>query len=122
MARDRGWHPSERELDWNDTISAAPIEGCVAPHWLDVPELALPEPSTPWEPAKQLIDYLRALFEEGDHVAYVTESFLDKDKRRPTRGYWDRTAGQLIAELRKCGGDIGRVLGDYDSGWAFDLL
>lgn len=117
MARDRGWHPSERELDWNDTISAAPIEGCVVdPHWLDVPELALPEPSTPWEPAKQLIDYLRALFEEGDHVAYVTESFLDKDKRRPTRGYWDRTAGQLIAELRKCGGDIGRVLGDYDSG------
>ena len=36
------------------------------------------------------------------------------DRRRPTRGCWDRTAGQLIAELDTCGGDIGKVVGDCD--------
>ena len=30
------------------------------------------------------------------------------------KGNWDRTAGQLIEALAKCGGDIGSVIGDYD--------
>ena len=30
------------------------------------------------------------------------------------KGAYDRTAGQLIELLDKCGGDIGSVLGDYD--------
>lgn len=47
-------------------------------------------------------------------MAYVTESFMADDRRRPTRGCWDRTAGQLIAELDTCGGDIGKVVGDCD--------
>lgn len=119
LARDHGWAgPTDVELDWNDEIRIAPTSGVegriVDPHWLDVPELAIPDADTPWDPAAQLIAYLRALFEPGDHVAYVTESFMDKDKRRPTKGCWDRTAEQLIQELQTCGGDLGRVLGDYD--------
>lgn len=119
LARDHGWAgPTDVELDWNDEIRVAPASGVegrvVDPHWLDVPELAIPDADTPWDPAAQLIAYLRALFEPGDHVAYVTESFMDKDKRRPTKGCWDRTAEQLIQELQTCGGDLGRVLGDYD--------
>ena len=31
----------------------------------------------------------------------------------PTKGAYDRTAGQLIEELSRCNGDIGAVLGDY---------
>lgn len=31
----------------------------------------------------------------------------------PTKGAYDRTAGQLIEALSKCNGDIGAVLGDY---------
>lgn len=117
LARDHGWAgPTDKELDWNDEIHVTPSgEGrIVDPHWLDVPELAIPAADAPWDPAAQLTAYLRALFEPADHVAYVTESFMDKDKRRPTKGCWDRTAEQLIAELSTCGGDLGRVLGDYD--------
>lgn len=119
LARDHGWTGSaDVELDWNDEIRVAPASGVegrvVDPHWLDVPELAIPPADAPWDPAAQLIAYLRALFEPSDHVAYVTESFMDKDKRRPTKGCWDRTAEQLIKELQACGGDLGRVLGDYD--------
>ena len=118
LARDHGWTgPADKELDWDDEIHVAPaaVDGrIVDPHWLDVPELAIPDADAPWDPAAQLSAYLRALFEPADHVAYVTESFMDKDKRRPTKGCWDRTAEQLIAELSTCGGDLGRVLGDYD--------
>ena len=115
LAREHGWTgPPGHALGWNDTISS-PGEGClVDPHWLDVPDLALPDADAPWHPAAQLIDYLRALFEPTDFVAYVTESFQDKDKCRPTKGHWDRTAEQLITELEKCGDNLGKVLGDYD--------
>lgn len=118
LARDHGWAgPADKELEWDDEIHVTPAGAdgrIVDPHWLDVPELAIPDADAPWDPAAQLIAYLRALFEPADHVAYVTESFMDKDKRRPTKGCWDRTAEQLIAELSTCGGDLGRVLGDYD--------
>lgn len=115
LARDHGWTgPEGHELGWDDVLQAHEEGRVVDPHWLDVPDLALPDPTAPWDPAAQLVDYLRALFEPSDHVAYVTESFLDKDRRRPTKGCWDRTAEQLIAELQACGEDLGSVLGDYD--------
>ena len=81
------------------------------PRWVESHDLALPEQ---WDPVDQLRRYLQALFEQDEHVAYVTESFMADDRRRPTRGCWDRTAGQLIAELDTCGGDIGKVVGDCD--------
>ncbi len=121
LAYDSGWAgPAGHGLGWGDAIAVRDAPGpdesgrVVDPRWLDVPELSIPGPDAPWDPAAQLADYLRALFEAGDYVAYVTESFLDKDRPRPTRGCWDRTAGQLLAELETCGGDLGRVLGDYD--------
>ena len=96
LARDHGWAgPADKELEWDDEIHVTPeaADGrIVDPHWLDVPELAIPDANAPWDPAAQLIAYLRALFEPADHVAYVTESFMDKDKCRPTKGCWDRTA------------------------------
>lgn len=115
LARDHGWSgPEGHALDWDDVIRAPEDGRVVDPHWLDVPDLAIPAPDAPWDPAGQLIAYLRALFEPADYVAYVTESFLDKDRRRPTKGCWDRTAEQLIAELEQCRGDLGAVLGDCD--------
>ena len=47
-------------------------------------------------------------------MAYVTESFMAADRRRPAKGCWDRTAGQLIEELDACGDDVGKVMGDCD--------
>ncbi len=65
-------------------------------------------------PADQLKRYLQALFEPDEYVAYVTESFMAADRRRPAKGSWTRTAGQLITELDACGGDLGKVVGDCD--------
>ena len=78
---------------------------------MEAHDLALPEQ---WDPVDQLRRYLQALFEEDEYVAYVTESFMADDKRRPAKGSWTRTAGQLLAELGTCGGDLGKVLGDWD--------
>ena len=65
----------------------------------------------------EIFTYLETLFEAGDNVGYVTETWEseDKGKRRylPTKGACDRTAGELIQQLKSCGGDIGAVLGDY---------
>ena len=101
LARDHGWGgPAGHALDWNDVIDApaAKTEGRVVdPHWLEVQELAIP---ADWDPADQLVRYLQALFEPEEHVAYVTESYLRDDRYAPTKGCWDRTAGQLIEELR----------------------
>lgn len=116
MAYAHGWPgPAGHELDWNDSISTGSDSSqdgrLVDPRWIESHELALPDQ---WDPADQLIRYLRSLFEPDEHVAYVTESFVADDRRRPTKGCWDRTAGQLIAELESCGGDIGKVVGDCD--------
>ena len=70
------------------------------------------EPET-WDPTAQLIKYLETLFEAGENVGYVTASWEKDGRYLPTQGNWDRTAGQLIEQLSKCGGDIGSVLGDY---------
>lgn len=116
IAYSHGWSgPAGHALDWNDDIASDPgaqPEGRVVdPRWVEAHELALPDH---WDPADQLKRYLRALFEADEYVAYVTESFMADDRRRPTRGCWDRTAGQLITELDKCNGDLGKVVGDCD--------
>lgn len=68
------------------------------------------------DPVHEIITYLRARFEPSEYVGYVTSVYEDSEtgKLSPTRGNYDRTAGQLIDLLEKCGGDIGSVLGDAD--------
>ena len=116
LAYSHGWSgPEGHALDWNDDISASTstqTEGrLVDPRWVEAHELDLP---AEWHPADQLKRYLQALFEPDEYVAYVTESFMAADRRRPAKGSWTRTAGQLITELDACGGDLGKVVGDCD--------
>ena len=68
------------------------------------------------DPVQEIITYLRTRFEPDEYVGYVTTVYEDKEngKLSPTRGNYDRTAGQLIDQLEKCNGDIGSVLGDAD--------
>lgn len=111
FAKERGWTPVSggHELTWEDEIRD---DGVIVDHrWLENKELNIPEQ---WNPAQQLITYLETLFEASENVGYVTESWNKDGRFLPTKGCWDRTAGQLIEELSKCGGDIGRVLGDYN--------
>ena len=113
LAYEHGWSgPAGHALDWGDELTVGPQQpALVDPRWVEEQELHLPDT---WEPAQQLKSYLQALFEPDEYVAYVTESFMAADRRRPAKGCWDRTAGQLIEELDACGGDVGKVMGDCD--------
>lgn len=110
MAREMGWNPEYgHELNWDDTIQDELV--VVNKHYIE--EIEIAEPSI-WEPAKELSRYLETLFESTENVGYVTESWEKDGRHMPTKGCWDRTAGQLIEALSKCNGDIGSVVGDYN--------
>ena len=137
LAKERGMPAAEsRALDWDDEISyEAPEEHVVVNrNWVEGREI---NPPADWNPAREIIRYLEALFEPEDKVGYVMQSYEKDGKFIPAnKGAYDRTAGQLIAHLSKCGGDttsrsrhpergmdaaqssvggdIGAVLGDYN--------
>ncbi len=116
MAYSRGWQGAawDSAMDWNDAVSPAgtpPDTALIDRRWIERQELTIPED---WQPEKQLIAYLETLFEPNENVGFVTKSRHRDGRYTPTEGFWDRTAGQLIESLSKCGGDIGAVIGDYD--------
>lgn len=126
LAKDHGWvnpyssdsegaHEGAHELDWNDTIDRD--YRVIDKNWIEGKEIHEP---TAWNPVQEIIKYLEALFESSENVGYVTESYPkvndetgEIEKWLPTKGAYDRTAGQLIEQLSKCNGDIGAILGDY---------
>lgn len=107
MAKERGFNPKPYEGDgvmaWDDTISfdGDSYEDVTAPD--------------DWTPTAQLIEYLEGLFDKDDFVGYVTNDvWQDKDGRwAPSKGVYDRTAGQLIASLQKHPDDLGATVGDW---------
>ena len=109
-AKRQGWTPSTdgHELDWNDEIQEEYV--LVDKNWIEGREIEEPKE---WDPVKDLIKYLEVLFEASENVGYVTETWEKDGKYLPSKGAYDRTAGQLIQELNKCNGDIGAVIGDY---------
>lgn len=98
-----------QELGWDAVIGGRMC--IVDKNWIEDAEVAEPEN---WEPERQLIAYLKALFEPSEIVGYVTRCYEKDGRLVPTKGSFDRTAGQLIEALSKCGGDVGAVLGDYN--------
>lgn len=112
MAMKHGWKPknSGHELGWEDTISVD--EGVIIDrNWIEGREIV--EPGDRWDPRKDLITYLETLFEASETVGYVTHSFEKDGKYMPSRGVYDKTAGQLIRELYKYK-DIEYAVGDYN--------
>ena len=116
------WDEQSRDeghaLAWDATIGREEMR-IVDPSWVSDLELVEPEA---WSPVSDLTRYLQAVFDSEDHVGYVTESWFNEEAQRhlPRRGCYDRTAGQLIELLGKCGDDIGSVIGDTDpavGGW-----
>ena len=104
LACQRGWRPPEQALDWDETLA-------LSPGWLEADAPAPPRDETP---AGQLSAYLKALFQPDEYVGYVTESWEKDGRHLPSKGSYTRTAGQLLAELDACGGDMGKVVGDWD--------
>lgn len=117
IAQAQGWDPptkaisGNRTLDWNDAIGDGDELKIVDTRWIEGQELHEPRN---WDPVGELITYLQTLFDSSENVGYVTRAWKTEDGvYMPTSGNYDRTAGQLIEELSHCGGDIGKVLGDY---------
>ncbi|MCR5109836.1 MAG: AAA family ATPase [Ruminococcus sp.] len=99
----------DKILDWNDVIG----EEYTVTSAEDTQELPIHEPKV-WEPASEIRRYLEALFDMNDIVGYVTEVWKDEadgGKFKPKAGSYDRTAGQLLQELARYGGDIESVFG-----------
>ena len=118
MAIDRGWMPERNpghELDWDDQIGEKDDLIVIDKGWVEEKEIQEPKN---WDPVRDLIRYIETLFEAGENVGYVTQSWEKTDEKGkrwlPTKGNWDRTAGQLLQELNRCNGDIGAVFGDYN--------
>lgn len=114
MAKDNGWEPpytlDSHELGWNDAIGSKDELVVIDKNWVEGREITEPET---WNPVADLIKYLETLFESTENVGYVTDSWEKDGKYLPTKGNWDRTAGELIQQLNGCKGDLGAVFGDY---------
>lgn len=113
LAVDFGWQPDTgHALEWGCEISK---EGVVVDaNWIESKEVQEPEK---WDPVEQIVTYLETLFEPAEVVGYVMQSYKDEEKGKyipQNKGAYARTAGELIEALKKCGGDIGAALGDYD--------
>ena len=76
IARERGWKPPRIEggfeLGWGDTIGPGTDQVVVDHAWLEGREVTEPDR---WDPVKELTTYLETLFEAGENVGYVTESW-----------------------------------------------
>ena len=102
MARDHGWRPETEPgyaLDWDSAVGDRDDKVIVDQGWLEGREVREPDA---WDPVHDLTVYLETLFEAGENVGYVTESWNKDGKYLPTKGCWDRTAGQLIQKLAQC--------------------
>ncbi|MBN6886222.1 regulatory protein RepA [Cytobacillus horneckiae] len=117
MAKENGWvsnrlNTDDHELGWDDEISGNDDYVVIDKNWIEGMEIK--EPSY-WNPVKEITTYLETLFEASENVGYVVSTWQnDEGKHLPTKGNWDRTAGELIQLLNESNGDIGSVLGDYD--------
>ena len=105
MAKDRGWVYRNEDgiMDWNDTI-------------LEDGDGFTPYISSQTEPAtSQLLTYLETLFDKDDFVGYVTTDVWQDNEGRwlPKKGVYNRTAGDLIASLKKHPNDLGATIGDW---------
>ena len=105
MAQDRGWTPftgADGIMDWNDVIE---YDG----------NGSQPDPEATRKPTEDLILYLQTLFDPDDHVGYVTNDAwqIEDGKWVPSKGVFDRTAGELIASLHRYPDDLGATVGDW---------
>ena len=105
MAQDRGWTPfagADGIMDWDDVIE---YDGTGSQ----------PDHDETRKPTEDLILYLETLFDPEDHVGYVTnDAWQNEDgKWVPSRGVFDRTAGELIASLHRYPDDLGATVGDW---------
>ena len=107
MAKDRGWTPyggGDGGMAWDDTIEYDGNDGFSGFNSPDA-----------WSPTEDLATYLELIFDPDDRVGYVTNDVWQNSdgKWLPSKGVYDRTAGELIQSLKKHPDDIGATVGDW---------
>lgn len=130
LAKDRGWTKEDESFDpFHFTLTDADLMGdyVTDPESVDAEEIHIPTLDE-WEPVQDVMDYLRALFKDDEHVGLALQSFQDEDgKWKPRQGSSQQTVGDLIAGLKaekaKAGrnGRVDMVLGSLSNeaagGW-----
>ena len=123
-AKEQGYRAAfagDYALEWDAVINdeARPRQAS-QPDMAAVAAAILREPADGvWQPAADLRRYLETLFDNDERVGYVTHFRVEeRDGGKvfsPSRGVWDRTAGQLIQKLASCKSDedLRQLLGDY---------
>ena len=119
-AKEQGYRAAfagDCELEWDAVIRDIEPKRASAP---DMAAAILREPADEvWKPAVDLRRYIETLFDNDEQVGYVTHFRVEeRDGGKvfsPSRGVWDRTAGQLIQKLASCKSDedLRQLLGDY---------
>ena len=118
LCRDQGGNVETREEDaghelaWDDVIGPREAENVVRQEWLQDADLPA-EPNGNWDGRKDLVNYLKTVFDSEDLVCYVTESFEVDGKLMPRKGVWDRTAGELIEAINK-NAELVWAIGDWN--------
>lgn len=107
LCRRQGFEPpvAGHEIGWEDEIRDDLV--VVDTAWVEARELREP---VHWDPRREIIRYLEALFDSTDRVSYVTEVWEKDGMYMPTKGHADRTAGELIQALNRCE-DVSDVIG-----------
>jgi hypothetical protein len=124
MAYEHGYMPERRAADANEPLSweqmYIPVQLCDAEYLeTDISDITPLYPS--YDPVKEIIRYLREVFEPEDIVGYNLDAMQDEEgKWKPSRkGSYTRTAGEIITELEKYK-DVPSALGEYNheaGGW-----
>lgn len=109
MAQERGWNRDGEDscMGWDDRIQ----EDGNTDRETSMKRIS---ESQAWNPAEELITYIRTLFKPDEYVGYVTNDVWQSEdgKWMPAKGNYDRKAAQLIAAIEKYPDDLGAAIGD----------
>ena len=88
---------SSHAIGWDEVVNPDEYK-IVDTNWLETEVVSEPEK---WNPCAQLREYLTALFEPDEHVAYCTDPFERDGHFIPTQGVYHKTVSEILKSLKK---------------------
>ena len=84
-------------IGWDEVVNPDEYR-IVDTNWLETEVVREPDK---WSPCAQLREYLTALFEPDEHVAYCTDPFERDGHFIPTQGTYHKTVSEILKSLKK---------------------
>ena len=84
-------------IGWDEIVNPEEYR-IVDTNWLETEVVREPDK---WNPCAQLREYLTALFEPDEHVAYCTDPFERDGHFIPTQGTYHKTVSEILQSLKK---------------------